>query len=74
MPIVRFHWTANCLMQWFNTLRSLDYNNTFFWLELACVADVSIFLGQVGQAQKVSEAKRTKAALQARLECIAMHT
>ena len=29
-PIVGVHWAADCQMQWFNTLRSIDYNYTFF--------------------------------------------
>ena len=27
------HWAAECAMQWFNILESIDYNYTFFWLE-----------------------------------------
>ena len=57
-PIVGVHWAANCLMQWFNTLRSIDYNNTFFWLELACIADISMSFRPSGADAKDARGKK----------------
>lgn len=31
--IVGAHWAADCAMQWFNILGSIDYNYTFFQIE-----------------------------------------
>ena len=53
-PIMRVHWAANCLMQWFNTLRSID----LFPLELACIADISISFRPSGASAKDVRGKK----------------
>ena len=53
-PIMRVHWAANCLMQWFNTLRSID----LFPLELARIADISISFRPSGASAKDVRGKK----------------
>ena len=61
-------------MQWFNTLRSIDYNYTFFQLELAYIPVISISIMPSAASAKDTRSKKSKTAMQARLECTAMHT
>ena len=58
VPIVGVHWAANCQMHWFNTLRSIDYDYTFFGLELACIADFSISFRPSGANTKDAQDKK----------------
>ena len=76
-PLLGVHWAADCPVQWFNALRSTFVQIiTTLFSRLSWAAYQTFFfpLGQVGQAQKMRKAKRSKTAMQARLECIAMHT
>ena len=76
-PLLGVHWAADCPVQWFNALRSTFVQIiTTLFSRLSWAAYQTFFfpLGQVGQAQKMRKAKRSKTAMQARLACIAMHT